>query len=437
MSFGLGVAGARTNKAGLTAIPSNLAVDGVSVGVGAEAGKVVLGSTLGTPALAQLTTNREVAMNNKSFQFSFDAIGNAVFKLDPANKIYWIGDRNGAANSTYVLVHDTNKQITLNANPVGNIAIADGTTGCVGIGNFSAFNATRLDVVDNAIAGASIMNISTTSVNAATNLQKGLNVNLSGANTNNNQTTFAVDVANSHSGTGNVNYGIRATISNDANAGSFALAGFSNNGIAVTGQSQNSIGGFFTSPNIAMQASGSGAVTAGVIQNSSTGKGASITAIADIACEVIRTPGSDTIVEVLRVQANRSGGGAGAGFGCQINFDLHNSTNSVQLACAISAAWTTATNGSESSDMTLNTKLTGTSNARVKIKSNGSVLLNAIGAALATNATDGFVYIASCAGTPTGAATAQTGMVPMVYDTTNNKIAVFNGGAWKQTVALT
>jgi hypothetical protein len=56
--------------------------------------------------------------------------------------------------------------------------------------------------------------------------------------------------------------------------------------------------------------------------------------------------------------------------------------------------------------------------------------------ALATTATDGFPYIPTCAGVPTGAATAKTGLVPLVYDTTNNRIYVRNGGTWRQ-VAVT
>ncbi len=51
-------------------------------------------------------------------------------------------------------------------------------------------------------------------------------------------------------------------------------------------------------------------------------------------------------------------------------------------------------------------------------------------AALATTATDGFLYLTSCPGTPTGVPTAFTGRVPCVIDDSGGKIWAYYGGAW-------
>jgi len=56
--------------------------------------------------------------------------------------------------------------------------------------------------------------------------------------------------------------------------------------------------------------------------------------------------------------------------------------------------------------------------------------------ALATDATDGFLYIPSCPGTPTGTPTGAGSSKAMVYDSTNNKIYIYDGG-WIGTAALT
>ena len=67
---------------------------------------------------------------------------------------------------------------------------------------------------------------------------------------------------------------------------------------------------------------------------------------------------------------------------------------------------------------------------RMRITSAGNVVAGA-SAALATNATDGFLYVPTCAGTPTGTPTAITGMAPIVVDTTNNKLFFYSGGVWR------
>jgi hypothetical protein len=55
--------------------------------------------------------------------------------------------------------------------------------------------------------------------------------------------------------------------------------------------------------------------------------------------------------------------------------------------------------------------------------------------ALATNSTAGFGYMPTCAGAPTGVPVARSGFVPFVYDTTNNKLWIYNG-AWKGVALL-
>ena len=62
------------------------------------------------------------------------------------------------------------------------------------------------------------------------------------------------------------------------------------------------------------------------------------------------------------------------------------------------------------------------------VDGNGSALAGQ--PSLATNATNGFLYVPTCAGTPTGTPTAITGMAPIVVDTTNNKLYFYSGGAW-------
>jgi hypothetical protein len=67
---------------------------------------------------------------------------------------------------------------------------------------------------------------------------------------------------------------------------------------------------------------------------------------------------------------------------------------------------------------------------RFRIDASGNTVAGA-SVALATTATNGFLYVPTCAGTPTGVPTAITGMAPIVVNTTNNKLYFYSGGAWR------
>jgi hypothetical protein len=77
-----------------------------------------------------------------------------------------------------------------------------------------------------------------------------------------------------------------------------------------------------------------------------------------------------------------------------------------------------------------NSMVFGTNNSRrMEIDGSGNVMAG--GGSLATTATNGFLYVPTCAGVPTGTPTAITGMAPIVVNTTNNKLYFYSGGAWR------
>jgi len=81
--------------------------------------------------------------------------------------------------------------------------------------------------------------------------------------------------------------------------------------------------------------------------------------------------------------------------------------------------------GAISADLTLTTGGT----ERMRVTSTGNIH----GTSGTTAMTDGFFYIPSAAGAPSGVPTAIAGRVPMYYDTTNNNFYVYNG-AWKKVL---
>jgi len=77
-----------------------------------------------------------------------------------------------------------------------------------------------------------------------------------------------------------------------------------------------------------------------------------------------------------------------------------------------------------------NTSAAPSWSSKVQVTTAGSVAAGT--GSLATTATDGFFYIPTCAGVPTGVPTAISGFAPMVIDSTDNSMYIYVGGAWRQ-----
>lgn len=69
------------------------------------------------------------------------------------------------------------------------------------------------------------------------------------------------------------------------------------------------------------------------------------------------------------------------------------------------------------------------STIRMRVDKDGNVIVNE--AAIATNATNGFLYVPTCAGVPTGTPASYTGRAPIVVDSTDNRLYFYSSGAWR------
>lgn len=78
---------------------------------------------------------------------------------------------------------------------------------------------------------------------------------------------------------------------------------------------------------------------------------------------------------------------------------------------------------------------TGTINdfTNLTLQPSGGNILVGSGSSLATSATNGFLCIPTCAGTPTGITSSiPIGQVPLIFDSTNNRLYIRTpGGTWR------
>jgi hypothetical protein len=136
------------------------------------------------------------------------------------------------------------------------------------------------------------------------------------------------------------------------------------------------------------------------------------------------SPGTWRINAVTSAQTSGRFGGAGGTFPSP-NVLVTDSTHGVEICLGGIAA------GGAFGTFTNHPQLFYTNNTeRARITAAGSFVAGA-SVALATTATDGFLYVPTCAGAPTGTPTAITGMAPIIVDTTNNKLYFRSGGVWR------
>lgn len=128
-------------------------------------------------------------------------------------------------------------------------------------------------------------------------------------------------------------------------------------------------------------------------------------------------PAGAPVAQVLQAQGSRPGTDSNTA-GANLTIKPGASTGNATAPSLLFNTWVPVASGTTTQTDTLTMTLKNT-----------SVILN--NAAIATSATDGFIYIATCAGTPTGVPTANTGRVAMVYDTTNHQFWIYDG-AWLQ-----
>lgn len=72
------------------------------------------------------------------------------------------------------------------------------------------------------------------------------------------------------------------------------------------------------------------------------------------------------------------------------------------------------------------------------LQPNGGSVLVGSGATLATTTTEGFLCIPTCAGAPTGVTSAiPAGAVPLIYDTTNDRLYIRTPSGWRYSITTT
>lgn len=150
-----------------------------------------------------------------------------------------------------------------------------------------------------------------------------------------------------------------------------------------------------------------------------------------ISDHLISNSNNNSVDPVLRLSKYTASPAIGIGVSLQFATETATTTNA-EIGATIAAVTTNVTGTTEAYDLTFNLMNAGATAAeKMRITAAGNIY----GTSGTTSMTDGFFYIPSAAGIPSGTPTAISGRLPMYYDSTNNQFYVYNG-SWRK-VALT
>jgi hypothetical protein len=237
-----------------------------------------------------------------------------------------------------------------------------------------------LNLTFNSLAGVSGFKLSTTSTAAASNSQKLVEIDVSGANATASQTTYGIYLSNAHTGTTAVNKGIYSSATGTS---AIALEGNTSGSSAISVQGFNS---------------GSGI---GVYGASATGYGISASSTS-VPFAAISTPAStNTVVPVAYIQRASSGTPAN-GIGASIDYQIRDASNTSNTSNTLASKWVDATNVTRTSLWTLTGVTSATTQDWLSVGQSGYVKFRpmTVTEAGALTAADGMlIYVSNTDGT--------------------------------------
>lgn len=223
-----------------------------------------------------------------------------------------------------------------------NIYNSDGT---IAADRTATLGANTLLFTANSLAGDPALSITSTSTAAASNLQKGINVSLSGANSNASQQTIAIYGSNTHTGTTPINIGVYGEVTGTAS--SRGVYGVAPSGAGVRGSGTWGV-------------YGESSVSAGVLGISTSTANAGFFQSSDgITISTLREAASTNTV-IPTFESNRATTGTAAdGIGQSFDFKNEMDNGIFALSNQIISKYTTAANATRTSQFII----TGVTNA--------------------------------------------------------------------------